>query len=87
MFELENVNCGILKIDALRASSQPLTVVHVFRKRQNHAFAPFVRPYPLQRKISFEGKAIAAVDPVAYRRSVTMLSQTAFITGAQLPTT
>ncbi len=85
MFELENVNCGILKIDALRAGSQPLTVVTgPSGSGKTTLLRLLCGLIPYSGKISFEGKDIAAVDPVAYRRSVTMLSQTAFITGGTI---
>jgi putative ABC transport system ATP-binding protein len=85
MFELENVNCGILKIDTLKTGSQPLTLVTgPSGGGKTTLLRLLCGLLPYSGKISFDGLNILSVNPVLYRRRVTMVSQASFIINGSI---
>jgi putative ABC transport system ATP-binding protein len=80
MFELENVGCGILKIETLTAGSKPLTLVTgPSGGGKTTLLRLLCGLLPYSGKISFDGNDILSVNPVLYRRRITMVSQAAFV--------
>ena len=80
MFELENVNCGILAINSLMAGETPVTLVTgPSGSGKTTLLRLLCNIIPYSGTIRFDGTDILTIDPVAYRRRVTMVSQAAFV--------
>lgn len=80
MFELENVDCGILNISSLNAGEEPLTLVTgPSGGGKTTLLRLLCNLLPYTGTIRFGGTNIEEINPVRYRRKVTMVSQASFI--------
>lgn len=84
-FELEKIKCGVLKIESLKAGGEPLTLVAgPSGGGKTTLLRLLCGLLPYEGTVKFEGNDIGRLNPVEYRRSVSMVSQSSFIIGGTI---
>lgn len=79
-FELNNIKCGVLNIKKLKVGDNPLTLVTGHSGGGKTTLLRLLCGLlPYEGTVKFEGSDINKLNPVEYRRTVSMVSQSSFI--------
>lgn len=85
MFELENIDCGILKIASLQVCGESVTLVTgASGGGKTTLLRLLCNIIPCHGVIMLDGTNILSINPVEYRRRVTMVSQASFVISGSI---